>query len=281
MKWRALDACGLAAALGFLPELVGERAGAVLEPHPGWIAVLVLAARDGSVGFFAGLLAAAAAIAVGSVVAGAGLATSWSRLDSGPNLTAFAACLAVSWVASWHLRREAGLNERLHAVSDRAADAEATIESLRDVAARLRTRVDRTTASLSFMRDVAARLEGADPVAAAEAAADLAIARTGASAATVNVGMGRFQRLLAVRDARGPRVLAPLTARDAGLTVPIRNGSDRIGVIALWGVARSGVDDATMNDLVIIASWCVPALSMTAWHPECPEYAAGRERRAL
>ena len=277
LKWRALDACGLAAALGFIPELVEAHSGAVLEPHPGWIAVLVLAARDGSFGFFAGLIAAAVAVALGAVVSGAALATSWSQLDSGPNLTAFGACLVVSWVASWHLRREAGLNERLHAVSDRATDAEATIETLRDVVARLRTRVDRTATSLSFLRDVAARIEGADPVAAAEAAADLALARTGASAATVNVGMGRFQRMLAVRDARGPKVLAPLTLRDADLTVPIRNGSDRVGVIALWGVARSGLDGATTNDLAIIASWCGPALAMAAWRPEEP---AAREQRA-
>ena len=38
----ALEAAGLAAALAFLPEVAGARAGAVLEPHPGWIAVLLL-----------------------------------------------------------------------------------------------------------------------------------------------------------------------------------------------------------------------------------------------
>src|SRR5882672_11278653 len=95
---RALDAVGLAAMLAFLPELAAARAGVVLEPHPGWIAVLVLAARYGSGGLFAGLIAAAGAAGVGSAVAGSGLATSWTRLDSAPNLIAFGACLTVSWI---------------------------------------------------------------------------------------------------------------------------------------------------------------------------------------
>lgn len=270
LRRRALDAFGLAVVFGFLPELIRSRAGVVLEPHPGWIAVLVLAARDGSGGFFAGLIAAAAAVAAGCVVAGTGLTASWSGLDSAPNLVAFCACLMVSWVASWHLRRHTGLGERLRALSDRAAEAEATIVALRDVVATLRARVDRTSTSLSFIRDVAARLEGSDPVAAAEAAADLALARTGACAAEVKVGRGGFQRLLAVRDAREPGVLTPLALRDADVKVPIRNGNHRVGVIALWGIPRPGLDDATAHDLEIIASWCVPAFAVAAWRPEEP-----------
>jgi uncharacterized coiled-coil protein SlyX len=264
----ALDALGLAVALGFLPELAAGRAGVVLEPHPAWIAVLILAARDGSGGFFAALIAAAAAVGAGSAIAGTGLATSWSRFDSGPNLITFGACLTVSWVASWHLRRHVDLCERLGALSDRAAEGEATIETLRGVVATLRTRVDRASTSLSFLRDVAARLEGGDPVAAAEGAADLALARTGACAAQVKVGMNGFQRLLAVRDARGPKAIAPLALGDADLTVPIRNGKDRVGVIALWGIPRSGLDDATAHDLAVIASWCVPAFAIAVWRPE-------------
>ena len=275
LRRRALEAFGLAVVLGFIPELAAARAG-VLEPHPAWIAVLILAARDGSGGFFAGLIAAASAVSVGSAIAGNGLAIAWSRVDSGPNLIAFGACLTVSWVASWHLGRHADLCERQRALSNRAAEGEATIETLRGVVATLRTRVDRTSTSLSFLRDVAARLEGTDPVAVAEGAADLALARTGACAVQVKVGMGGFQRLLAVRDARGPKAIAPLALRDADLTVPIRNGNDQVGVIALWGVPRSGIDDATANDLAVIASWCVPALAIAVWRPEM---AAGRAER--
>ena len=275
LRRRALDAFGLAVVFGFLPELARSR-GLVIEPHPGCIAVLVLAARDGSGGFFAGLIATAAVVAAGSAIAGTGLVTSWSSLDSGPNLIAFGACLAVSWVGSWHLRRHADLGERLRTVSDRAAEAEVTIGALRDVVATLRARVDRTSTSLSFIRDVAARLEGSDPVAAAEGAADLALARTGACAVEVKVGRGGFQRLLAVRDAREPGVLTPLALRDADVKVPIRNGNHLVGVIALWGVPRSGLDEATAHDLEVIASWCVPALAVAAWRPEEPAESARR-----
>ena len=276
LRRRALDASALAVVFAFLPELIRPRAGGVLEPHPAWIAVLVLAARDGTGGLFAALIAAAVAVALGSAVAAGELATPWQGIDSGPNLIAFAACLAVSWVASWHLRRHSDLCDRLSALSNRAAVADATVYSLRGVIETLRTRVDRTSTSLSYLRDAAARLEARDPVAAAEGAADLALARTGASAAAVKVGTGGFQRLLAVRDARGPKVLAPLSLRDADLTVPIRNGSYRVGVIALWGIAPNGLDEATANDLAVIASWCAPSLATGA---RCPEETLGAARR--
>ncbi len=169
----ALDALGLAVALAFLPELAAARYGSVLDPHPGWLAVLVLAARYGSGGLFTGLVAAAGAVRIASALAGPGLETSWRHLESGPNLIAFGACLIVSWIAARQLRRQAQLSERLRALLDRAIEANTMVESLHDVVATLRARVDRTATSLSFLRDVAARLEGTDPVAAAEAAAEL------------------------------------------------------------------------------------------------------------
>jgi hypothetical protein len=71
-------------------------------------------------------------------------------------------------------------------------------------------------------------------------------------------------------------VLTPLAQRDADVKVPIRDGNRRVGVIALWGIPRSGLDDATRHDLEVIASWCVPALAVAAWRPEEP---AGNVRR--
>jgi len=267
-RWRrALEAFGPALALASAAELAGVRARAVLEPHPGWIAVIVLAARYGTEGFFAGLIAVVGAIAIGSAVAGTGPTTSWSRLDSGPNLAAVAACLTVSWIASWHLRRQGELSERLRSLSDRAAEAEGTIVALRDLVATLRARVDRTSTSLSFLRDVAARLDGTNPVAAAHAAADLALARSAARAAAIHAGTGELGRPLAFRDARGPKALAPLALHDADVTVPIRVGNDRIGVIALWGIPGSTLDAATAHDMKVIASWCAPALA-TTWRPK-------------
>ena len=262
---RSLEAAGLAVVLALLPELVWPRTG-MLPIHTGWLVVLVLSARDGSAGFFTGLVAATAATVIGSALAGYGGAA-WSHFDSGLDLIALGACLAVSWVASWHLRRQADLRERLGALAERVSEAGAANQALRDVVARLRTRVDRAATSLSFLRDVAARLDGTDPVAAAEAAADLALARTGASAAMVQVGVGGTQRPLAVRDARGATALAPLDLREADVTVPIRNGTP-VGALTLWGVPGSSCDEATANDLAIIATWCLPALAVAAWRPE-------------
>jgi len=172
----------------------------------------------------------------------------------------------------------ADLDERYRAISDRASQAQETIETLGGVVATLRARVDRSVTSLSFLRDVAARLEGTDPTAAAEGAVDLALARTGASAAAVKVGLGGFQRLLAVRDARGPMALTPLALQSADLTVPIRKGKERIGVIALWGIPPSALDGAAAHDLEIIASWCVRALVVSARRPNEP---AAPVRRAV
>src|SRR3989442_15477302 len=93
---RVLDALGLAVVLALLPEVVGARAGVVLEPHPGWIAVLVLAARYGSGGFFTGLIAAAGAVGIGSAVAGTRRGAPGSPPHSGPNPNAFGPGPAVS-----------------------------------------------------------------------------------------------------------------------------------------------------------------------------------------
>src|SRR5690349_2358464 len=190
--WRALEAAGLAALFALAPALMRLHAP-MIEPHPAWIAVLVLAAQDGSAGLIAGLIACAVAIGCASFAAGTGLMASYAQLASPSNLVAFAACLGVSWVAAWHLRRLEEMVPRLSESSHRVASAEATIDGLRDVVARLRTRVDRASTSLSFLREVATRLDGRDPVAAAEAAADLAIARTGASAAAIKVGGDGFR----------------------------------------------------------------------------------------
>src|SRR6187399_2346235 len=99
-------------AFAFLPELARTGTGLALDPHPCWIGVLLLAARGGSDGLLTGLVAAAAGIAIAMPVGGVGLAYTWNGLDTASNMIAFAACLAVSWVASWHLRRYADALER-------------------------------------------------------------------------------------------------------------------------------------------------------------------------
>jgi len=190
---------------------------------------------------------------------------------------ALGACLIVAWIASCHSRRQTDLGERLRVLSDRAADAEAMVQSLREVAEELRSRIDRTSASLSFIRDVAARLDGTDPVAAAEGAADLALARTGASAVAVKVGAGENQHFLVFRDVSGPGRLAHPSGRGADLSVPIHAGGHIVGVIALWGLPRSAYNDATAHDLAVIASWCGPVLEIAPSKP----LEATREQRVV
>lgn len=264
---RVLDALVLGVAFALVPGWLGALAGAGLSPHPGWIAVLALSARDGAGGFFVGIVVAAFTAAVGAAAGGEPFTAPWTRLGSPPDLVALGACVVVSWVGAWHTRRRGDLGARMRSLADRAAEAEAANAALRGVLAALRARLDRATTSLSFLRDVAARLEGTDPVAAAEGAADLALARTGASAAAVRVGFGGFERVLAVRDARGPKGLAPLQLREADLMLPIRNRHDRVGVLALWGIPGPGLDSATRHDLEVIASWSAPALAIATWRP--------------
>ena len=257
---RFLGALTLCALVALAPDRAATRGGALLDPNPLWIAVAILAARYGAGGLFAGVAAGVAVVGFRSVLAGVDPRDSLGRLESAANLMAFGACLAVSWIASWHLRRKGRLEERIQALSDREAESSATIEALRDVASTLRARVDRASTSITFLRDVASRLDGRDAVAAAEAAADLALARTGAHAAAIHVGANASQRLLAVRDARYPQALAPLDFRSADRKVSIRSGNERIGVLSIWGLPRSDRDEAMDHDLAVIASWCAGAL---------------------
>lgn len=265
-RLRELEALALAVLSAFLPEMAWGGPGIGLEPHPGWIGVVLVAVRYGIGGFLAGLAATTVAMGAGSAIAGAGFSASWTRLDSGPNLLAMGACLIVSWIAARQHARQADLQERLLAVSDRALDAERTARELRRVVRNLRARVDRASASLSFLREVAARLEGSDPVAASEAAADLALVRTGASTVAVTVGTGEFQRTLAFRDVGAPCSPARRQPQHADLSAPIRVGSYPIGSISLWGLPEAASHDATVHDLMVIASWCGPALA-SVWRP--------------
>src|SRR5262249_22830732 len=106
--------------------------------------MFVLVARYGG-GPLAGLVAMAITCGVTAVVTGAEFATTWSRLASIPNLVAFGACLAVSGVTSWHLWRQAQLRERLSSATQRAVEAETTLDSLRTALESLRASVDRAS----------------------------------------------------------------------------------------------------------------------------------------
>ena len=264
---RVVESSGLALVFGLGPDLVRWPLIDAGVPHPGWVAVVVLAARYGVGGLLSGLLALVAAMALGTTFTGTPLLSAWGRLHTTPDLVAFGACLGVSGVASWHLRCRLDLQEALAAMTVRARQAEETVGALRGAVATLRARVDRSWNALSFLRDVTERLEGPDPIAAAEGAADLALARTGASAVVIYTVSEGLSRPLAVRDARGPQTLAPLLAHEAALKVPMDNGSESIGFISLWGVTASELDPATTRDLEIVGMWCADALAGLSWRP--------------
>jgi hypothetical protein len=260
LRVRAAEALALAAVFALLPAALHARLGRTFEPHPGWIAVVILGARYGNPGMLAGLALVAAAVALGSAISG-DPAAAWNGIGSGADLVAFGACLGITWVAASHLRREAELRERLDGLTRRAEAAEATTESLRELVERLRRRLDRPAASLGYLRDALVRLGGRDPVSAAEGAADLALVRSGASIVSVGVGEGETLRRLVVREAAGADDFGPLLPGDADLLVPIDAGGERVGAIAFLGLPPGAVDQATQHDLEAIASWCAPAIA--------------------
>ena len=249
------------AAFALAVEAASVHAGFRLEPHPAWIAVMMMGARHGSGGFLAGVAAAAAGVALGATIAGGGVLPPWHGAGGGSDLVAFGACLGVAWVSSTHLRREAALRERIEGLVDRAGRLEHAAAEDRDLVTSLRARADRTSASLSFLRDAARRLEGPDPREAAEAAADLALIRTGASMVTVETVEASVGRRLAIRSSvpQGERFLPETEVPSHA--VSIRSAGDRVGVIALWGLPLRTLDRAAAHDLAVIASWCARAVA--------------------
>ncbi len=291
----------------------------LVHPHPIWIVVLVAAARYGARGFLVavpvawvtltaaavpwasvGVGTAAAATATGHAAVRASL--SWSAaperlvstLGTAAELGALAAAVLVGWVASGHERRERVAAEKLSLHERRAGVDAAAIDELRRSALALRARTDRLDLSLTFLRGVAERLSGSDPMAAAEAALELATTRLGARAAAVllvdSSGHGGGEGLVPFAvsgvfdpdgkaDAADATVLAALRSRrptramdlptggpgDSDLAAPILEpGSDRgqapRGVLAVRGVPRGGVGAAALRDLAIVAEWSWAAL---------------------
>jgi hypothetical protein len=262
-----LEAIGLSLLFALLPEILLRNEGRILEPHPFWIAILVLSARYGIEGFVSGMGAAFAGAALGSMIASSEASLLPAGIDSPSNLVFLAACMIVSWVGSLHCNRENKLREEIREAEKRRVYAEETSAAVSEVVAALRTRADCTSSSLTFLRDVATRLEGDNPTAAAEAAADLALIRSGASAVAVKVKMGEDgnQKLWALRTpGSGSDVdeyhLLPLSHR----CVPIQSGNRPVGTLELWGIPENALTDQTTHDLSVIASWCGKALSSLA-----------------
>src|SRR5436190_3570099 len=110
--------------------------------HPGWLLVLLLAARYGSGGLFTGAICAAAGVALASLCAGTGLGPLAARTSALGDLGAVVASAMVAWVADSRQRRGAALASQMTALEERARGAEDSIAQLTETALALRVRTD-------------------------------------------------------------------------------------------------------------------------------------------
>lgn len=256
--------------------------------HPGWLVVLILAARYGNRGLCAGMIFATVAVALASLCAGAGLAPLAVRASSMGDLGAAIAGVMVAWVVNSQHRRNGALVSQMAALDERARGAEESVVQLTEAALALRSRANRTESSLGFLHDIAVRMESTTPGDSAEAALELALARTGARAGLVQIADDGRLRTLAAKgtwsldtlipppvhgdrtacaalQCRRPvqaREVAGVQADDSDMAAPILARDGHVmGMIALRGVPFAALRTASLSDLNILACWLARALS--------------------
>jgi len=270
----------------------------LLDPHPVWLVVVVIAARYGTRGLAIALLIAWGGLAIANGADGPSRVL--ETLAMPIELGALAASVLVAWIVSGNERREQALEGKVVDLERRASVDSSTIGELRRAALALRARNDRLDLSLTFLRNVARRLHGADPEAAAQAALELIGARIGARAASVDVVAGGELVPLAVvgiwnRDAPDHTALAALRAgqpmralelseggpHDSDIAAPITDATGEIrGVVAARGVPGGGASMAALRDLSVIADWAALAICDAGQPPSRVEAADGESAEA-
>lgn len=276
-----VSAAAVAVALALAPA---DAALGAPGPHLAWLAVLVIAARYGTRGLLIAL----------PVGAGVLTAVAWllhrdavlvARMETGADLAGMGAAVLVGWIASLQERRLGDLSARLRQAQRRTATDADLLRELQDALLSMRARTDRLEVSLSFLRDVSERLLGHDAQTAAQAALELAVARTGARAALVELSDAgaeveaqtgswtddgsaanvaedqtiaqalRTRRSVRAIDLREPK------STDADIAAPLLNADGQaIGFIAVRGVPYAGASLATLRDLAIISDWLATAV---------------------
>lgn len=297
LKTVALEAAAISTlGIGVAALLSPRDAGlATLFPYPIWLAVALLATRYGSRGLMVGLLLGWGLTAFVTLVLRLPMALVGARTSSGSDLGALLGVVLVGWVASTNERRCAALAATASALKERGAVDHQAVVALRAAAVALRARADRLEMSLTFLRDVAARLDGSDPAAAAQAALDLAVARTGARAGVVvaidESGRGLPMTLAscggwgaadlrddptaasALRNRRATRAIdveeaeAAVAASDLAAPIFEAEGDPVVGLIALRGVPQGGASPAALHDLGLIAGWSSRAIGQGPRQP--------------
>lgn len=271
----------------------GDLGLSTLYPHPIWLAVLVVSARYGSRGLSVCLPLSWAALILACLAVRISPAEVLARTASGSDLGALIGVVLVAAVASIHERRHEVTQSTLDTLKVRCAADRAAVKELREAAVVLRTRADRLETSLTFLREIATRLEGNDAMAAAHAALELAVARTGARAGTAQVvlrdgsckavaavgtwapdapvaDLSRDQTVLtALRNGRPTRAfdLSEVSAADSDLAAPILDARGQVaGVLALRGVRHGGANAVALHDLALVAAWCAKGFAGAVEH---------------
>jgi hypothetical protein len=279
----AREAVLLAAVVMALTAALAPRdLGTGFAPHVGWVVVILLAARHGGRGFGFGLFAGFGALALTALGMGVPVAPLLKAVgNSRPDLIALVVSMLVATVASTRERRVVQLVTHAAELGKKSKADDDTIGALRDAAVSLRARADRLDHCVTFLREVAARLEGSEPLAAAQAALDLALARTAAEAGAVVVLDGGRPKTFALLGNWVSDVVvdgtiaaafgsgAPARACDlpgAGpeycdVATPIVDEAGRVfGVLALRGVPADSLRHTLVHDLGLIAQWCAKAM---------------------
>ena len=252
------------------------------EFHPAWIGVIALAARYGPLGLFVSLPVIWAPLAGVSFLEAGGEWVILERLLVQTDLFPLITSVAVAWVTISHHSRLSRVSELL---SGAERDLEATCEwaeALQDSLAYLRGRCDRIEVSVSFWRRLGECLERGELAQAADAALELCMIRTGATAGCVELNNGSAlvrrglwaepnlsidvtaQRAIADGAIRVARDLPGASESDCDVAVPIRDSlgdGSVMGVIGLRGVEPAQIKPAELSDLELISDWLSPAIA--------------------
>ncbi|HUH02793.1 MAG TPA: hypothetical protein VML75_12430 [Kofleriaceae bacterium] len=268
---------------------------ASIAMHPSWLAVLALSAFYGLRGLAIATPIAWATVAMVAIAVGAPASSLTARLGVGSDAVPLLVSMIVAGAAMVHRNRHRELAERLARAEKTASSAAGRSGDLNNLAVRLQARQDRIDCSISYWRDLASRLEGDDPIAAAQAALELCMARTGASAGLVRRSAGgRLQNLAwrgqwtaempVPRDIFTDRTIdAAVTAGrvmladevpevdadDSDVAVPVfaPDTGDLLGVLALRGAQHSRLGAGELADLVALAGWLAAAIAPQTRHP--------------
>lgn len=261
--------------------------------HPGWLAIIVLAARYGPRGLFWSLAMVFGILIGVDLIGGGDLGGLQARLEGASDLFALFTATLVAWIGMSHEGRMTRMKVKLDHAVEVQQQGEATEHALHDNLGYLRGRLDRLELSLSVWRDLAGRIERGDLAEAADAALELCTIRSGASAGRVQLRDGDN---LSTVIGRGGWPVIPARFRDKGIIVdktvqtalvakevtvaaepgetdsevasPIVDESGVVlGMICLRGLPPGGLRSADLHDLTIVSQWLAPALARPQKEP--------------